>query len=138
MKSSLKRIFLLLLMITFALCVLSACKDEHVCECKCCQNDEETEETEENPEKIILGKWYNDDGDCMTVLSDNTYSIDMVDDFGYEIGMNRGKWEYLEEEGFFKFHASNYDKDVISLEVKEDENGTYFKYTYFGTFFKEE
>ncbi len=86
------------------------------------------------PENTILGKWYNEKGDCLEILSDNTYSIDKIYT-GYEIGIDSGEWEYLEE-GFFKFYANNYDESIIKVEINKDEIGTYIKYTYYGTFYK--
>lgn len=86
------------------------------------------------PEKKILGKWYNEKGDCLEILSDKTYSIDKIYK-GYEIGINSGKWEYLEE-GFFKFYANDYDESVIKVEIDKDDNGEFIKYTYYGKFYK--
>lgn len=87
-------------------------------------------------QKTILGKWYNDDGDCLKILSDNTYSIHQVSDYIYERGFDSGEWEYLEEEKFFKFYADNYDGDIIKVEINKDSKGTYIDYTYYGTFYK--
>lgn len=111
-----KRTLILILTIALVLCTFSACGN--------------------NPEKKILGKWYNEKGDCLEILSDNTYSIDKIYT-GYEIGIDSGEWEYLEDEGFFKFYADNYDESIIRVEIGKDENGTCIKYTYYGTFYKD-
>jgi len=117
MKTKLKQTIAVVLALIFVLCALTACG--------------------KMPEKSILGKWYNDDGDCLEILSDNTYSINQVSDYIYEIGLDSGEWEYLEEERFFKLYADNYDGDVIKVEINKDTNGTYINYTSYGTFYKE-
>ena len=109
-----KKAIILIFTIALVLCTFSACGT--------------------NPEKEILGKWYNEKGDCLEILSDNTYSVDKIY-IGYEIGINRGKWEYLEDEGFFKFYANN--ESVIRAEIEKNENGTCIEYTYYGTFYKD-
>ena len=111
-----KRTIYLILTIAFLLFTFSSCGSD--------------------PKKEILGKWYNEKGDCLEILSDNTYSIDNIYN-GYEIGIDSGEWEYLEDENFFKFYADNYDRSVIRVEIEENENGTCIKYTYYGTFYKD-
>lgn len=115
MKSKFKKISITLVLLCL-FCVLTACSS--------------------TPEKAILGKWYNEDGDCLEILSDNTYSINQVSKYSYDIGLDSGEWEYLKEEGFFKFYANTYDGDVIKVEINADTNGTCIKYTYYGTFYK--
>ena len=117
MKTKLKQTLAATLALIFMLCALTACSTA--------------------PEKTILGKWYNDDGDCLEILSDNTYSIHQISDYSYEIGLDSGEWDYLEEESFFKFYANNYDEDIINVEINKDEKGIYINYTYYGTFYKE-
>ena len=112
-----KKMLILILTIALMLCTFSACGI--------------------NPEKKILGKWYNEDGDCLQILSDNTYYIDQNSHYSYMIGLDSGEWVYLEEEGFFKFYANDYDESVISVEIDKDQNGTYIEYTYYGTFYKQ-
>ena len=116
MNTNIKRLFATTLVLIIMLCIFTACGAP--------------------PEKVILGKWYNVDGDCLEILSDNTYSIKQVSDYIYESGLGSGKWTYLEEEGFFKFYANNYDEDIIKVEINKDEKGTYIDYTYYGTFYK--
>lgn len=117
MKTKFKQTLAATLVLILMLCTLTACST--------------------TPEKAILGKWYNDDGDCLEILSDNTYSIRQVSDYIYESGLNSGEWEYLEEENFFKLYANNYDGDIIKVEISKDEKGTYINYTSYGTFYKE-
>lgn len=88
-----------------------------------------------SPEKEILGKWYNDEGYCLEVLSDHTYSVDHIK-IGYEDGINKGQWEYLEDEGFFKFYANTYHTNIIRVEINKDNKGKNIEYTYYGTFYK--
>lgn len=88
-----------------------------------------------SPEKKILGKWYNEQGDCLEILSDNTYRVDNIYN-GYEIGIDSGRWVYLEEEDYFKFYANNYDESIIKVQIARDAEGTYITYTYYGTFYK--
>ena len=116
MKTKLKQTLAATIILIVMLCTFSACST--------------------TPEKTILGKWYNDDGDCLEILSDNTYSINQVSDYIYEIGLDSGEWEYLEEEDFFKFYADNYDGDIMKIEIKKDEKGTYLHYSYYGNFYK--
>lgn len=111
-----KRTIVIILAIVFVLLTFSACGT--------------------NPEKAILGKWYNEQGDCLEILSDNTYSVDKIYN-GYEIGIDSGEWEYLEEEDFFKFYADTYYSNIINVEIDKDDKGTYINYTYYGTFYKE-
>ena len=92
-----------------------------------------------NPSKDILGKWYNEEGDCLVILSDNTYYIDFAKVKlygGYVTGTDSGMWKYLEEEKFFKFYANNYDEYVYKIKIEKDSNGKYIKYASFGTFYK--
>ena len=110
-----KKIMICAFILSIAICILSSCSNE----------------------KDIIGKWYNDEGDCLVIQSDNTYYIDFATNkFGYDIGMDKGTWTYLEEENFFKFHAKNYDRDVMKVQIEKDEKGAYIKYSYFGTFYK--
>ena len=111
-----KKMLVTVLILIFVLCTFSACGTK--------------------PENKILGKWYNEKGDCLEILSDNTYSIDKIYT-GYEIGINSGEWEYLEE-GFFKFYANDYEESVIKIVIDKDKNGQYIKYTYYGTFYKKQ
>ena len=111
-----KRSIALLLATTLLMCIFSACSL--------------------NPEKKILGKWYNENGDCLEILSDHTYSVDNIPN-GYELGINKGTWEYLGEEGYFKFYPRTYDSRVIKVEIDRDSDGTYIEYAYYGTFYKD-
>ena len=117
MKTKIKQMLTITLALIFVLCTLTGCYI--------------------TPERAILGKWNNDDGDCLEILSDNTYSINQVSDSIYESGLDSGEWEFLEEENFFKFYADNYDGDIIKVEINKDEKGTYINYTFYGTFYKE-
>lgn len=120
MRTKIKKTTTITLVLTLILCFFSSCSIL----------------TETSAEKKILGKWYNKNGDCMEILSDNTYSIYQTSDYIYESGLDSGEWEYLEE-GFFKFYANNYDGDIIKVEINEDEEGTYIEYTYYGIFYRD-
>ena len=127
---NLKKILSLFFCITLTISTLSACNDN---ETK--SKNKSKNLLEESNAESILGKWYNEKGDCLEILSDNTYSIDNIYD-GYESGINSGKWSYLEVEDFFKFYADNYDESIIKVEVNKDKYGTFIKYSYYGTFYK--
>ena len=118
MEVKIKKIILCLIALTLFLCVLTACGKK--------------------AEKTILGKWYNAQGDCLEILSDNTYSINQVSDKIYDIGLDSGKWEYLKEEEFFKFYTDSYKGDVIKIQLNKDKTGTYIEYSYYGVFYKNE
>lgn len=88
-----------------------------------------------NPETKIVGRWYNEDGDCLIVQSDNTYRMEHAVRYGYDIGSDQGEWEYLSEERIYKFTDLNGDEH--EFEMSTDENGENFKYYYYGVFYKD-
>ncbi len=56
MKTKIKQTLSTILTLTFMLCALSACGT--------------------NPDNAIIGKWYNDDGECLDIRSDGSYKLE--------------------------------------------------------------
>ncbi len=116
MKTKIKQTLATIIALTLTLCTLSACGT--------------------NPKKSILGKWYNANGDCLKIQSDNTYRTDFVEEMGKTIGSGSGKWVYLEEENLFKFYSN--DDRVWEINISKDKHGESFEYSYYGVFYKNE
>lgn len=116
MKTKFKQTLAIIITLTIMLCSLSAC--------------------DTNPEKSILGKWYNDDGDCLEIQSDNTFRVNFVKKIGTTIGSGSGKWVYLEEENLFKFYSN--DDKIWEINIFSDKYGENFEYSYYGVFYKNE
>ena len=116
MKTKLKQTLAIIIALTLTVCTLSACGA--------------------NNEKSILGKWYNANGDCLEIQSDNTYRTDFVEEKGKTIGSGSGKWMYLEEENLFKFYSN--DDRIWEITISKDKYGESFEYSYYGIFYKNE
>lgn len=90
-----------------------------------------------NSPKSIIGKWYNKKGNCLEILSDNTYQRQsLTQNDNYEV-RESGEWKYLETEKFFKF-TNNETKDFIKITIDKDKYGAYIEYGDYGVFYKNE
>lgn len=100
-----KKIFVLLMVCIVAFCSLSACGSSK-----------------------ITGKWYNANGNGLTINSDGTYKIDK--DYG------TGKWKILDDKETIQF--VDFYGSVTETTVKKDDYGSYIEIDLYGKFYRKQ
>lgn len=107
MKTKIKEVFSLFVVLVLILCLLSGCGS--------------------GAEKDIIGKWYNSSGKCLDVRSDSTWKLE--DSYG------TGTWKLLDDKITFEF--TDYYGDTQESIINESEIGKYIDFGHYGDFYQD-
>ncbi len=94
----------------------------------CSSNIKEFSESE----PLIVGDWYNSNGHHMQILPDNTYSINIFQDFEFLTGHEVGTLCPLQEDNKFEFTSDN----TYNIDITTDSSVSFITHPEYGKFYK--